>query len=112
LHRNVIFRDNGAKALLVAPYTTMQPLGSDNPSDLWQWMSAYEEQTGGDMLAIAPNGNLSNGRMFPLVEALGTPLDRGYAETRARWERLYAVTQRKGTGEAHPFLSPHDEFAN
>jgi hypothetical protein len=112
LHRNVIFRDNGAKALLVEPYTTMQPLGSDNPSDLWTWMTAYEAKTGGDVLAIAHNGNLSNGRMFPFVEAFGKPLDRAYAETRARWERLYEVTQTKGTGEAHPFLSPNDEFAN
>jgi hypothetical protein len=112
LHRNVIFRDNGAKAMLVEPYTTIKPLGSDNPSDLWQWMAAYEEKTGGNVLAIAHNGNLSNGLMFPVVEAFGTKLDRAYAETRARWERLYEVTQTKGTGEAHPFLSPNDEFAN
>ncbi|HEY5868449.1 MAG TPA: DUF3604 domain-containing protein [Candidatus Tectomicrobia bacterium] len=112
LHRNVIFRDNGAKAILVEPYTTLKPLGSDNPSDLWKWMTAYEEKTGGDVLAIAHNGNLSNGRMFPFVEAFGKKLDRDYAETRARWERLYEVTQTKGTGEAHPFLSPNDEFAN
>ena len=71
LHRNVIFRDNGAKAMLVEPYTTIKPLGSDNPSDLWQWMAAYEEKTGGNVLAIAHNGNLSNGRMFPVVEAFG-----------------------------------------
>jgi hypothetical protein len=112
LHRNVIFRDNGAKALLVEPYTTMPPLGSDNPSDLWQWMTAYEAQTGGDVLAIAHNGHLSNGRMFPFVEAFGKLLDRAYAETRATWERLYEVTQTKGPGEAHPFLAPNDEFAN
>jgi hypothetical protein len=112
LHRNVIFRDNGAKAMLVEPYTTIKPLGSDNPSDLWKWMAAYEEKTGGDVLAIAHNGNLSNGLMFPFVEAFGKKLDRDYAETRARWERLYEVTQTKGTGEAHPFLSPNDEFAN
>ena len=112
LHRNVIFRDNGAKAILVEPYTTLKPLGSDNPGDLWKWMTAYEEKTGGDVLAIAHNGNLSNGRMFPFVEAFGKKLDRDYAETRARWERLYEVTQTKGTGEAHPFLSPNDEFAN
>jgi hypothetical protein len=112
LHRNVIFRDNGAKAMLVEPYTTIKPLGSDNPSDLWQWMAAYEEKTGGNVLAIAHNGNLSNGLMFPVVEAFGKKLDRAYAETRARWERLYEVTQTKGTGEAHPFLSPNDEFAN
>ena len=50
---------------------TITPLGSDNPRDLWKWMDAYEEKTGGSVLAIAHNGNLSNGRMFPLVEAFG-----------------------------------------
>ena len=68
LHRNVIFRDNGDKASRVEPYTTQKPLGSDNPRDLWKWMAAYEEKTGGDVLAIAHNGNLSNGRMFPIIE--------------------------------------------
>ncbi|MEE1612889.1 DUF3604 domain-containing protein [Microvirga sp. CF3016] len=113
LHRNVIFRDNADKAGQVEPFTTMKPLGSDNPRDLWKWMAAYEEKTGGRMLAIAHNGNLSNGTMFPIIESFtGRPVDREYAETRARWERLYEVTQMKGTGEAHPLLSPTDEFAN
>ena len=112
LHRNVIFRGNGAQAGLVEPYTTQAPLGSDNPVDLWKWMAAAQDKTGSEVLAIAHNGNLSNGRMFPLVEAFGKKIDRDYVETRARWERLYEVTQTKGTGEAHPFLSPNDEFAN
>ena len=112
LHRNVIFRDNGLRAARVDPLTTMKPAGSDNPRDLWKWMAAYEEKTGGDVLAIAHNGNLSNGRMFPVVESFtGKPLDRDYAEQRAKWERLYEATQIKGDGEAHPFLSPTDEFA-
>ena len=76
-------------------------------------MAAYEEKTGGDVLAIAHNGNLSNGRMFPIIESFtGKPIDREYAETRAKWERLYEATQIKGDGETHPFLSPNDEFAN
>jgi hypothetical protein len=113
LHRNVIFRDNGEKASRVEPYTTQKPLGSDNPRDLWKWMAAYEEKTGGEVLAIAHNGNLSNGRMFPLIEpGTGKRIDREYAETRAKWERLYEATQIKGDGESHPFLSPNDEFAN
>jgi hypothetical protein len=111
LHRNVIFRDDGTRARQVEPFTTMKPLGSDNPADLWTWMQAYEAKTGGSVLAIAHNGNLSNGRMFPIVEAFGRPVDREYAETRARWERLYETTQTKGDGEAHPYLSPNDEFA-
>jgi hypothetical protein len=112
LHRNVIFRDDGSKARLVEPLITMKPQGSDNPRDLWKWMAAYEAKTGGNVLAIAHNGNLSNGRMFPVVESFtGKPVDKEYAEQRARWERLYEATQIKGDGEAHPFMSPTDEFA-
>ena len=113
LHRNVIFRDNGDIAKQVVPFTTTAPLGSDNPRDLWKWMAAYEQKTGGSVLAIAHNGNLSNGRMFPIIESFtGKPVDKEYAEQRAKWERLYEATQTKGDGEAHPFLSPNDEFAN
>ena len=57
----------------------MKPLGSDNPVDLWKWMAATQEKTGTEVLAIAHNGNLSNGRMFPVVEAFGKPVDREYA---------------------------------
>ncbi|MCV3206862.1 DUF3604 domain-containing protein [Mesorhizobium sp. YC-39] len=112
LHRNVIFRDNGDKASQVEPFTVYPPMGSDNPENLWKWMDAYESKTGGNVLAIAHNGNLSNGTMFPIVEAFGKKLDGPYAESRLKWERLYETTQTKGTGESHPFLSPNDEFAN
>jgi hypothetical protein len=111
LHRNVVFRDNGDKASQVEPFTVYPPFGSDNPVELWKWMDAYEKKTGGSVLAIAHNGNLSNGLMFPVVEAFGKRLDREYAEQRAKWERLYEATQTKGTGESHPLLSPNDEFA-
>ena len=113
LHRNVIFRDGSERASLIEPFTTVKPLGSDNPRDLWKWMAAYEDKTGGDLLAIAHNGNLSNGRMFPIIESFtGKAIDREYAVERARWELLYEATQIKGDGETHPFLSPNDEFAN
>lgn len=112
LHRNVIFRDNRDKASQVEPFTVYPPYGSDNPVDLWKWMDSYEKKTGGSVLAIAHNGNLSNGEMFPIVEAFRKKLDRQYAETRLKWERLYEATQTKGDGESHPFLSPNDEFAD
>ena len=73
LHRNVIFRDNGDKAKQVEPFVTLKPIGSDDPRDLWKWMAAYEAKTGGHVLAIPHNGNLSNGRMFPLIELLLGP---------------------------------------
>jgi hypothetical protein len=113
LHRNVIFRENGLRASMVEPFTTQKPLGSDNPRDLWKWMAACEEKTGSQVLALAHNGNLSNGTMFPIVESFtGKKIDRAYAENRMRWEPLYECTQIKGDGETHPFLSPNDEFAN
>ncbi len=113
LHRVLIYRDGGDRAGIMDPYTTQKPLGSDNPRDLWKWMETYADKTGGRVLAIAHNGNLSNGIMFPLVESFtGRPVDREYAENRARWEPLYEVTQIKGDGETHPFLSKNDEFAD
>ena len=113
LHRNVIFRDDASKASLTEPYTTLPPLGSPNPVDLWKWMSDFETRTGGRVLAIAHNGNLSNGRMFPIIESFtNRRVTREYVETRAKWEPLYEVTQIKGDGEAHPMLSPTDEFAD
>ncbi len=114
LHRNVILRDNASRAGQVLPYTTTPPLGSPNPRDLWNWMENYEAQTGGRVLAIPHNGNLSNGWMFPLRDDFedGAPLDAAYAQARSRWEPLYEATQIKGDGEAHPALSPEDEFAD
>jgi hypothetical protein len=112
LHRVVVFRDGGDKAGQVEPYTTIRPVGSDDPKDLWKVLQAYEDKTGGNVLAIAHNGNLSNGIMFPEIDSFtGKPITREYAETRAKWEHLYEATQIKGDGEAHPFLSPADEFA-
>jgi hypothetical protein len=113
LHRNVIFREDASKASLVEPFTTLAPLGSPNPVDLWKWMTDFEAKTGGHVLAIAHNGNLSNGRMFPIIESFsGKRVTRDYVETRAKWEPLYEATQIKGDGETHPMLSPTDEFAN
>ncbi len=113
LHRVVMYRDGGDKADVMEPYTTLRPAGSDNPRDLWNWMQTYEDKTGGQILALAHNGNLSNGIMFPMRDSFtGRRFDRSYAETRAKWEPLYEVTQIKGDGEAHPFLSPTDEFAD
>ncbi|NDV51997.1 DUF3604 domain-containing protein [Salipiger sp. PrR003] len=109
LHRNIIFRDNADRTRRVVPFSA---LDSDNPEDLWQYLAAYEETTGGRVLAIPHNGNLSNGMMFMLETFDGEPFDTAYAETRQRFERVVEVTQPKGTGEAHPLLSPDDAFAD
>jgi len=113
LHRNVLFRDDASKAGQVVPYTTQEPIGSTDPLDLYKWLANYEKKTGGTVLAIAHNGNLSNGLMFPVdAQYTGRKLDRLYVESRAKWEPLYEATQIKGDGEAHPLLSPDDAFAD
>jgi len=113
LHRNVIFRDGAAKAGQVVPYTTQAPIGSTDPLELYTWLENYEAKTGGYALALAHNGNLSNGIMFPVdAQFTGRKIDKTYVEKRARWEPMYEITQIKGDGEAHPFLSPDDAFAD
>ena len=113
MHRVVMMRDDGDKAAQVEPYTMTAPWGSPDPRDLWKYMTEYEAKTGGDVLAIPHNGNLSNGIMFPLeAQWNGKKLDATYVTQRDKWEPLVEVTQIKGDAEAHPFLSPDDEFAD
>lgn len=113
LHRNVIFRDNGDRARQVVPFTTVPPIGSPDPLELYKYLENYEKKTNGAVMALAHNGNLSNGLMFPIdAQYTGRKIDKFYVEQRAKWERIYEITQIKGDGEAHPFLSPNDEFAD
>ena len=109
LHRVVVFRDDKSKVDQILPFSY---LDSRDPEKLWEFFAGYEADTGGNVLALAHNGNLSNGRMFALTTLDGSPLTRDYAERRAKWEPMYEITQIKGDGEAHPFLSPNDEFAD
>ncbi|PWK21050.1 DUF3604 domain-containing protein [Xanthomarina spongicola] len=109
LHRNVIYRDNGDKAITQIPYTNED---SSDPEKLWENLASYEERTGGQVLAIPHNGNLSNGMMFMEETISGKEFDEAYLKKRAKWEPLYEVTQIKGDGETHPYLSPNDEFAD
>ncbi len=113
LHRNVILRDGAARAKQVVPLTTQPPFGTTDPLDLYQWLENYEKTTNGQALALAHNGNLSNGWMFPIDRTYaGGKVNKKYVEQRARWEPLYEMTQMKGDGETHPLLSPDDEFAD
>jgi len=109
LHRNVIFRGDASAANRTVPFSQFD---SQNPEDLWRHLEAVQRQTGSEVLAIPHNGNLSNGRMFTVETFAGEPLTRSLAELRSRFEPLIEVTQIKGDGEAHPFLSPEDEFAD
>ena len=109
LHRNVIFRGDASVANRTIPYSQFD---SKNPEDLWRHLADFEKQNGSEVLAIPHNGNLSNGRMFTVENFDGTPLSKDLAELRSKYEPLIEATQIKGDGEAHPMLSPNDEFAD
>jgi hypothetical protein len=48
--------------------------------------------------------------MFALTTYGGDAPSRAWAEERQKWEPLFEVLQTKGQSEAHPKLSPTDEF--
>ena len=108
LHRNVIFRDGANE---VAGFMPLASFDTIIPDGLWDFMDAYERQTGGKALAIPHNSNLSNGEMFQLTDPSGGPMSADYARRRAAREPLVEITQIKGDSESHPFMSPNDEFA-
>ncbi len=110
LHRVVMFRDGKDKTDKVLPYDPGQ--GDAPVSQLWDYMDAYQKATGGQVLAIPHNSNVSSGLMFEMVGPGGGPMTAAYARRRAAHEPLVEVTQIKGDSEAHPFLSPNDEFAD
>ncbi|MBW1884602.1 MAG: DUF3604 domain-containing protein, partial [Deltaproteobacteria bacterium] len=109
LHRNVIFRDGPDKTKQVLPFSSIH---SDKPEHLWAYLGTYERTTGGQAFAIPHNSNLSNGLMFAVEDSFGRPIDGTYARIRAIYEPIIEATQIKGDSEAHPFLSPDDEFAD
>ena len=109
MHRVVIFRDGGDRTSQILPYSQYNSVDAE---DLWSYMAGYEQETGGQVLAIPHNGNLSNGLMYDVETYSGQPLTDAYARMRIRYEPLAEVTQMKGDGEAHPLLSPDDEFAD
>ena len=109
LHRVVITSADGATARSFIPY------GSDKgpyPEDLWAWLDATTKATGAAFVAIPHNPNISKGYMWSETSLKGMPFTTESARTRARWEPVAEVTQYKGDSEAHPDLSPDDEFAD
>ena len=109
LHRNVLFRGDASDANKTLPFSQFD---SQNPEDLWKFLDKFNRDTGAEVLAIPHNGNLSNGRMFTVNTFNGEPLTKELAELRARFEPIHEATQIKGDSEAHPLLSPNDEFAD
>jgi len=107
LHRVVMFRDGSDKTRQTVPFPGLQTTAPQ----LWEYMKAYEEKTGGRVLAIPHNSNLSNGLMFQMTMEDGSPMTPEYAALRAWAEPVIEATQIKGDSETHPYLSPNDEMA-
>ena len=108
LHRNVMFAGGPAHTLQARPFSSHD---SRNPEDLWAYLESYREATGGDVISIPHNSNLSRGNMFRTVTYDGEPLSHEYARVRSSIEPIIEVTQIKGDSETLPSISPNDEFA-
>ena len=104
LHRNVVFRGG-------APERPFSARDSDDPEDLWTWLDT-QRANGIEGLAIPHNMNQSDGLAFMETTWKGAPIDAAWAEKRMRNEPIAEMTQQKGTSEAHPLLSPNDEWAD
>ena len=107
LHRVVMFRDGSDRTRKTLPIQGIDM----KVEQLWDYMAGYEQKTGGKVLAIPHNSNVSNGLMFETTMADGSPMTAEYAARRAANEPVVEVTQIKGDSETHPFLSPNDEMA-
>ena len=109
LHRVVVFKDDAKMAQKIIPFSAID---SNKPEDLWNFLKEYNSSSGGEAISISHNSNISGGRMFPLENSYGEPIDSSYANMRNRWEPLVEATQVKGDSETHPTLSPDDAFAD
>ena len=108
LHRCILTASGADVARKFIPYSMED---SVRPEDLWNFLEKTQRETGADFVSIPHNSNLSGGLMFDLVDSDGRPIDRNYANRRARWETVVEITQTKGTSEVRPELAPTDEFA-
>jgi hypothetical protein len=108
-HRVVIYKDGAEKTSQMLPFSARD---SADPEELWRFLARYEALTGGEVISIAHNPNLSNGREFAVTDISGKPFSLAHLKLRERWEPLLEVTQIKGDSETLAILSPTDEFAD
>jgi hypothetical protein len=106
VHRNVLFRN-----ATVQDYPTTY-IETPTQEGLWDALEreCLDAGTGCDAIAIPHNSNVSNGLLFTITRADGSPIDAADARTRARLETLVEVTQHKGDSECRP--GAEDELCN
>jgi hypothetical protein len=106
LHRNVIFRNATVPEL---------PISYVEEPQLDRFLTRLRHECrealpGCDVLTIPHNSNLSDGRMFPIVEADGRALTRETATLRHDWEPLVEIMQHKGQSECRLGPETTDEL--
>lgn len=106
MHRMVICKDQNNTP--ETPFSTFQ---GKYPEQLWSWMDE-QRNLGKELICIAHAPNLSDGLMFQRIDSFNNPITAEWAEQRMRNEPLVETSQIQGRAEAHPRLSPSDEFAN
>lgn len=106
IHRNVIFRNHVVPAY---PYSFVE---DPRPAGLWEALhrDCFDRRNGCDVLAIPHNSNLSNGWLFNVADADGTPISYGDALERATIEPLVEIVQHKGDSECRPGGTSPDEL--
>jgi Protein of unknown function (DUF3604) len=109
LHRIVVFRDGPDRTKEVLPFSEFD---GTTEEELWKYLADYEQKTGGRVMAIPHNSNLSCGQMFAPKTLSGKPFSKEYAARRARFEPVVEASQSKGDSETTPKLSPNDSFAD
>jgi hypothetical protein len=103
MHRNVYWRGD-------APAAPFSSFDSIYPQDLWTYME-FNRNVGLESIAIPHNANVSDGWMFSHNTFLGGPMDARHAFRQQANEPVMEIIQTKGQSEAHPAMSPNDEFA-
>ncbi|NHO88131.1 DUF3604 domain-containing protein [Pseudoteredinibacter isoporae] len=108
IHRIVLSPSSGEQAKQYKPFSFID---SPYPEDLWAWLDKTQKETGSEFIAIPHNSNISKGYMFDEKTLRREDITADYARTRMEWEPIVEITQIKGDSEAHPSLSPDDQFA-
>ena len=60
-HRNVMFSGSPKQTGSIIPFSAFE---SQDPEDLWKFLTKYKKESGDDVITIPHNTNLSNGQFL------------------------------------------------